>query len=110
MEGNAELDKMCKEIDEKVAEEHTVFISQKMAGIATAVDALRSLGAQVSVNISMTDETEAKNSIEIGPADCRVKIYYKDLADLKVKLKEAQEAKIEANACGLMAVPKVKGA
>ena len=67
------------------------------------VDMLTSLGADIQVVLHLSDRDEVRNSIEIGPADRRVKIYYKDLDDLKRKLAEAREGQREAESLGLVA-------
>lgn len=67
------------------------------------VDMLTSLGADIQVVLHLSDRDEVRNSIEIGPADRRVKIYYKDLDDLKRKLAEAREGQREAETLGLVA-------
>lgn len=66
---------------------------------------LRGLGVNVSVTLHMSED-DAKHSIEVGPADRRCKIYYRDLDDLKRKLKDAREAQLEAEALRLVAPPK----
>ena len=67
------------------------------------VDMLTGLGADIQVVLHLSDRDEARNSIEIGPADRRVKIYYKDLDDLRRKLADAREGQREAEALGLVA-------
>ena len=67
------------------------------------VDMLTSTGADIQVVLHLSDRDEARNSIEIGPADRRVKIYYKDLDDLKRKLADAREGQREAETLGLVA-------
>ena len=67
------------------------------------VDMLTGLGADIQVVLHLSDRDEVRNSIEIGPADRRVKIYYKDLDDLKRKLAEAREGQREAESLGLVA-------
>jgi hypothetical protein len=67
------------------------------------VDMLTGLGADIQVVLHLSDRDEIRNSIEIGPADRRVKIYYKDLDDLKRKLAEAREGQREAETLGLVA-------
>lgn len=67
------------------------------------IDMLTGLGADIQVVLHLSDRDEARNSIEIGPADRRVKIYYKDLDDLRRKLAEAREGQREAETLGLVA-------
>lgn len=67
------------------------------------VDMLTSLGADIQVVLHLSDRDEVRNSIEIGPADRRVKIYYKDLDDLRRKLADAREGQREAESLGLVA-------
>ena len=64
------------------------------------VDMLTGLGADIQVVLHLSDRDEVRNSIEIGPADRRVKIYYKDL---RRKLAEAREGQREAESLGLVA-------
>ena len=56
------------------------------------VDMLTGLGEDIQVVLHRSDRDEVRNSIEIGPADRRVKIYYKSIDDLKRKLAEARVA------------------
>jgi len=67
------------------------------------IDMLTGLGADIQVVLHRSDRDEVRNSIEIGPADRRVKIYYKDLDDLRRKLAEAREGQREAESLGLVA-------
>jgi len=67
------------------------------------IDMLTGLGADIQVVLHLSDRDEVRNSIEIGPADRRVKIYYKDLDDLRRKLAEAREGQREAESLGLVA-------
>jgi len=67
------------------------------------VDMLTGLGADIQVVLHLSDRDEVRNSIEIGPADRRVKIYYKDLDDLRRKLADAREGQREAESLGLVA-------
>ena len=67
------------------------------------IDMLTDLGADIQVVLHLSDRDEVRNSIEIGPADRRVKIYYKDLDDLRRKLAEAREGQREAESLGLVA-------
>jgi len=66
------------------------------------IDMLTGLGADIQVVLHLSDRDEVRNSIEIGPADRRVKIYYKDLDDLRRKLAEAREGQREAESLGLV--------
>ena len=56
------------------------------------VDMLTGLGEDIQVVLHRSDRDEVRNSIEIGPADRRVKIYYKSIDDLKRKLADARVA------------------
>lgn len=56
------------------------------------VDMLTGPGTDIQVVLHRSDRDEVRNSIEIGPADRRVKIYYKSLDDLKRKLADARVA------------------
>lgn len=90
-----------------VAGEMTARVEQAKGSI----DMLTSLGVEVQVHLHLSDREEARNSIEIGPADARIKIYYSDLKDLMTKLQEAKDGKDEAARLGLTAPPKqIKGA
>ena len=67
------------------------------------VDLLTGLGEDIQVVLHRSDRDEVRNSIEIGPADRRVKIYYKSIDDLRRKLAEAREGQREAESLGLVA-------
>jgi len=56
------------------------------------VDMLTGLGEDIQVVLHRSDSDEVRNSIEIGPADRRVKIYYKSIDDLKRKLADVRVA------------------
>jgi len=67
------------------------------------VDMLTSLGADIQVVLHLSDRDEVRNSIEIGPADRRVKIYYKDLDDLREQLEDARKGQTIAEDLGIVA-------
>jgi hypothetical protein len=67
------------------------------------VDMLTSLGADIQVVLHLSDRDEARNSIEVGPADRRVKIYYKDLDDLREQLEDARKGQTIAEDLGIVA-------
>ena len=94
-----EQDKPEQDITRHIVESLNDTIEEARANI----DMLTGLGADIQVVLHLSDRDEVRNSIEIGPADRRVKIYYKDLDDLKRKLAEAREGQREAESLGLVA-------
>lgn len=96
--------KQDKQTPEQVDTRHIVeALNDTIEEARANVDMLTGLGADIQVVLHLSDRDEVRNSIEIGPADRRVKIYYKDLDDLKRKLAEAREGQREAESLGLVA-------
>ena len=67
------------------------------------IESLISLGGDVQIVLHLSDQDDARNSLEIGPADRRARIYYNDLDDLKHKLDEIQQGREYAEDLGIVA-------
>ena len=105
METNKELERMLAEVEQREAAALAERANKCLDKLDSHLIMLRGLGVDVKVTLIMSEDN-AKHSIEVGPADRRVKIYYSGLDDLKRKLADAREAQIEAETLGLVAPPK----
>lgn len=105
METNTELERMLAEVEQREAAALAERANECLDKLDSHLIMLRGLGVDVKVTLIMSEDN-AKHSIEVGPADRRVKIYYSDLEDLKRKLADAREAQIEVVTLGLVAPPK----
>lgn len=105
METNNELERMLAEVEQREAAAQAERVNEALNALDSHVIMLRGMGVEVQVVLHMSEDN-AKHSIEVGPADRRVKIYYSGLDDLKRKLADAREAQLEAETLGLVAPPK----
>ena len=108
---NTDIDALVTAQEREQAAAAAARMNAQVEQARGTIDMLSGLGAEVQIVLHVSDRDEARNSIEIGPADARIKIYYSDLKDLMTKLQEAKEGKEEAARLGLTAPPKqIKGA
>lgn len=105
--GNQELEQMCAELDAQEAAKLAERMNDRLNELDSHVTMLRALGVDVNVSLRAQEDTE-KDSLEVGEAGCRAKIYcdLNDPDNVTRKLNAAREMIEEARAKGLTPAPK----
>ncbi|MFA5313478.1 MAG: hypothetical protein WC375_09225 [Methanomassiliicoccales archaeon] len=107
MDGNAEIDKLLAEAEQKRAAELASIVNAKLKALGAEVKVLKDAGISVSISLQ-GDPDQEKDSLEVGPADNRWKFYCNimDDEDVKRKMGKVAERQEEARRLGIAAPPK----